>query len=128
MKIIDDINQVISLLNQIESESKNLPEKLSHADLKISDIYHFIENNNLSAKGCCRIVKLLKGVLIERRVIKIEKAISMSFNSNKNKLLQEDNRNIFSTSINQLAKNCRSDDYKYNVLSEEEIKKFCEGD
>ena len=128
MQIIDDINQVLSLLDKIDSEYKELPDKLSRADLQLSDIYHFIENNNLSARGCCRIVKLLKSVLSERRAIKMEKAISMSFNSNKNKLVNEGNRSILTTSINQLAKNWLTEDYKYSVLSEEEIKKYCEGD
>ena len=70
-KALELADSLFSTSEEIKAEWKDLSNKQSIADQKISDVEHFIElSNNLNASQGYKAYKLLKEVLEERRNIK----------------------------------------------------------
>ena len=86
MDVIEKINECVKILDEVDEYFKSIPEKQSENDMAISDIYHYIENNQISTKGSYRLIKELKKVRDERRVIKNNYELLQVFNSNKKSL------------------------------------------
>ena len=63
---LETICKVVELLDELDSQFEKIPDYQSKNDMQISDLYHYIENQSISTKGCYRIVKKLK----ERLIIK----------------------------------------------------------
>ncbi|MCM1052467.1 MAG: hypothetical protein NC483_00595 [Ruminococcus sp.] len=123
--VLEEVKNVVASLNKIENYGKRLSDDLSHQDLKLSDLYHFIEINKLDTKGCYRMIKELKQVLEERREIKINLAVLKSFDMQKQKLLNHDNRQIMLSAVCKCHKEQVTED-GYNVYTNEELKELIE--
>ena len=65
--IIGDIEKNLAKLNEHQI---TLTKRLSEADLKVTDVQHYIENNSFNASDGYKLCKLLQQILQERRGIK----------------------------------------------------------
>ncbi len=123
--VLEEIKNVVISLNKIEDYGSKLSNELSKQDLKLSDLYHFIELNKLDTKGCYRMIKELKQVLKDRREVKINLAVLKSFDMQKQKLLNHDNRQIMLSAVCKCHKEQITED-GYNIYTKEELKELIE--
>ena len=118
---------MLELFQNTDKRLKELRSKQSVSDIKQDEILHYIENHTLSASQSCKLLKQLKKIREERRIIKDEIDIVNSIKDTfvdkyKNKFIEKD--------IIQALKNLRAIEekqnnpqYTYQYLTEElEIK------
>lgn len=121
-EIRNKIIELSKILDEIDCFSSNIPSKDQEFDLKLSDLYHKLENMNLDSKKCYRFCKELKTVLLERREYKNNKDIYMLYNKNIQKLFSGvDNRKIVLSQLSTEEKKLRSSKYKNRIYTEEEL-------
>lgn len=123
INVKDKIVEVSKLLDELDEQKPNLVNALSECDLKLSDLYHYVEHNKMDAKACCRMIKELKKVLIERREVKINLAVISSFEMQKQKIVSHDNRKIMLSQVCKCYKD-EGQDYVYRIYTEEELKEL----
>lgn len=119
MDVIEKINECIKILDELDEYFASIPSKCSDNDLAISDLYHYIESNQVSSKGCYRIIKELKEHLIVRRQLKEEQELLRTFVNHKNKLNLTENRKMLLSEVNK-TKNRLTTPYNYRVYESEE--------
>ena len=69
--MLDDLlNYMLHLFKETEANLKYEKEKLSEIDKELSDLDHFLENNDLQAGKLSKLGKLRKEIRKERREIK----------------------------------------------------------
>ena len=105
------LKYMLVFFQDIDKRLQKLSEEQSVADIKQSDILHYIENHNLNASQSCKLVKQLKKVRKERREIKNEIDVIQSLKDTfvdkyKNKFIEKD--------IIQALKNLRQLEEKHN--------------
>ena len=105
------LKYMLVFFQDIDKRLQKLSEEQSVADIKQSDILHYIENQNLNASQSCKLVKQLKKVRKERREIKNEINVIQSLKDTfvdkyKNKFIEKD--------IIQALKNLRQLEEKHN--------------
>ena len=61
------LKYMLVFFQDIDKRLQKLREEQSIADIKQSDILHYIENHNLNASQSCKLIKQLKKVRKERR-------------------------------------------------------------
>lgn len=123
MDIIRSLTKSIALLDEIEEEYETIPKIQSELDLRLSDVYHFIEHNHLNTSQRYRIVSLLRNLLEERRKNKTDWELLRTFKNIENKLSQKDNRKMLIAEIRKKEKLINSN-YKYRIYTEEELKEL----
>ena len=92
-------------------------------DCKLSDLLHYIENNNLNAPQSCKIVKEIKKQREIRRKIRQDTELFRTYNTNVNRLTNENNRKMLLAEMNKTNKNL-SKKYHNRVYTEEELKEL----
>lgn len=70
MEIEELMKYMLNLFNNTDKELQREYEKLSNKDLELSDLDHYIENNNLKSYEYAKVGKLRKTLREERRQIK----------------------------------------------------------
>ena len=80
-ELINNIQEAFALLDKVEKLNDIIHDQQSNVDSRLSDLYHYIENNNLNAAECCRIIKEIKKVREERRDINTAWEILRIFNA-----------------------------------------------
>lgn len=120
MNIIEEVKEVISKLNTIDSYNSSLPQQLSIIDKKQQDILHLIESQKISAFEAYRIIKELRQVRIERRKIKNDMELLRVYDENKNKLSSNENRQFLLHEVCKKEKNLNTE-YKYQEYTKEEL-------
>ena len=105
------LKYMLVFFQDIDKRLQKLSEEQSVADIKQSDILHYIENHNLNASQSCKLIKQLKKVRKERREIKNEIDVIQSLKDTfvdkyKNKFIEKD--------IIQALKNLRQLEEKHN--------------
>lgn len=126
MDIVQKIKDVVEGLDELDNYFANIPSKQSENDLAVSDLYHYVEENSISTKGSYRMIKELREHLIVRRELKEHQELLRTFNNNKNKLLQTENRKMLLAEINKTEKRL-STPYNYRIYeSEENLKEIIE--
>lgn len=121
------LKYMLVFFQDIDKRLNELNKEQSVADIKQDEILHYVENHKLSASQSCKLIKKLKEVRKERRLIKDEIDIVRSLKDTfvdkyKNKFIEKD--------IMQAIKNLRALEnrqnnpkYTYQYLTEElEIK------
>ena len=88
--MLEEIIETINKLDKIDEYIESLSESLSTSDLKLSDLYHELEENKLDAIQCCKFVKEMQKVCINRRKIKEDLTISSAYKNNISKLANKD--------------------------------------
>ena len=126
-ELIDNIKTAFDYLTKVEELNNTIHDMQSNVDSKLSDLYHYIENNNLNAAECCRVVKEIKKVREERRDINNAWEILRIFNNNPGKLQNEGSRKILFAELKREEKRLNNSIYKNRVYKEEEIKDILKG-
>lgn len=123
MNVKDKINDVIVILNEIDTYDSALSDNLSLVDSKICDLLHLIENNTLKTNQCYRVIKELHNLRIERRKIKNDMELMKVYRDNKQKLSNQDYRQFLLSNIGKKEKQLNGE-YKNRIYTEEELKEM----
>ena len=124
INIVKQVQKVCDLLDELDEYLDSLPELHSEMDLRMSDLYHPIENEKLTSTQAKRFTDEIKSVCNNRRIIKDDIAYAKVFRDNINKLVQKDNRQMLLSKLYTLAKQKEDAQYTYRVYSDEEINKL----
>lgn len=124
--IVNELKVIIDKLDQIDKYFDSMGELESNIDMKLSDLYHYIENNTLKTNECYRIVKEIKKQLEIRRHLKEDYTLLSTYKNNHARLNNENNRKMLMTEMHKAKKNL-SKKYKNRVYTEEEIKEILGG-
>lgn len=119
--ISKQIINITNLLNDLDEYLNEIPNLQSQIDEELSDLYHYIENNELSAKQSFKMIKLIREKRIIRRGLNNDYEMKKTYISNRNKLLVDSQRQFFLTEIHKKNKELSSK-YKNRRLTDEEIK------
>ena len=111
MEILDEID------NMINSQSNELQE----IDYKISDLLHYLENNDLSDKECVKFVKIMQEFRQIRKSLHKEHEIEKAYKENSSKVMGNNTRQMLMAEINKAVKQWNNE-YKYRIITEDEIK------
>lgn len=123
MDIINNLTKAIDLLNEIDDELSRSPNLQSNVDSKLSDIYHYIENNKLTTSQRYRIVGILADLRRERRQVLNDYELLKTFNNNESKLCNKDNRKMLLAEMRKKEKQLHTV-YKNRIYTEEELKEL----
>ena len=126
MDIVEEVKNIIIKLNELEKYKEELPQKLSIQDSKEQDILHYIEDDKFGAFESYRILKELKKVRTERRIIKNDYELLQVFSSNKNKILNGSNRQFLMQDLYNKQKSLKAK-YKNRQYTEEQFTKILGG-
>lgn len=121
--IIDKITNAISILDEIDNMIKTQSEELQKVDYKLSDLYHLIENNDLSDEASINVVREIHLLRKERRSLNNEHDLEVVYQNQKQKMIGNDSRQFLVTELNKTNKRLNSE-YKNRVYTEEEIEKL----
>lgn len=119
--ISKQIINITNLLNDLDEYLNEIPNLQSQIDEELSDLYHYIENNELSTKQSLKMIKLIREKRIIRRGLNNDYEMKKTYISNRNKLLVDSQRQFFLTEIHKKNKELSSK-YKNRRLTDEEIK------
>ena len=114
------INEQLADLDDYFNE---LPNLQSQIDEELSDLLHYIENNDLTPKQSTKMIKLLKQKRMVRRGLCNDYEIKKVYNAHKGKLAIDTQRPFFLSEIHKKAKELNST-YKSRQLSDEQIKEL----
>lgn len=121
------LKYMLVFFQDIDKRLKELSSEQSIADIKQDEILHYIEIHNLSASQSCKLIKQLKKVRKERRIVKNEintiNCLKDTFvDKYKNKLIEKDIMQALKN-LKQLENKQNNPKYTYQYLTEElEIK------
>ena len=118
--MIDKILEASKILDEVDDYIDTLPDEQSKCDSKLSDLYHLLENNNLSASQCCKFVKEMKSVCQERRQVKNDFEIGKTFNTYRNRLNTKANREMLLCELYKREKRTQLE-YQYRIYTEQEL-------
>ncbi len=122
MSVEDILKLVLKFFQETDKRLEELKNKLSVWDIKQQEILHYIENHNLNAAESCKLIKLLKNIRSERRIIKDEMDIIRSVKDTfidkyKNKFIEKD---LIQTikNLKQLEVRQNNPKYTYQFLTQ----------
>nr|DAP64636.1 MAG TPA: AT hook containing protein [Caudoviricetes sp.] len=121
--IIEKIKNAICILDDIDDMIRTQSIELQKVDYKLSDLYHLIENNELSDEASINVVKEIHDLRKERRSLNNEHDLELAYQNQKSKMIGNDSRQFIMTEINKTNKRLNSE-YKNRVYTEEEIEKL----
>lgn len=121
MEILEKIKEANKLLNEVELYFDSVPIQQSKIDSQLSDLYHYIENNNLNAIQSCKIIKQIKLKRQERRKLLNDYELLKTYESNSTKLSNRENRQFLLTELNKTEKRLNNT-YKNRIYTEEQFK------
>ena len=121
--IIDKITNAISILDEIDNMIKTQSEELQKVDYKLSDLYHLIENNELSDEASINVVREIHLLRKERRSLNNEHVLEVVYQNQKQKMIGNDSRQFLVTELNKTNKRLNSE-YKNRVYTTEQIEQL----
>jgi len=124
-KITEKIRDAIKILDEIDEMIKSQPTELQTIDLELSDLYHLIENNELSDAASINVIKRIHELRQKRRSLKNEYEIETTYQTHKSKLTGNETRTFLANEIYKTVKKLNSE-YKNRVLTDEDIQKLLE--
>ena len=120
-ELLDLIKQTIQQIDTLEGYLETLSDKRRVNDYQISDLLHFIENNDIKAKDSNKLIKLIKEKRVVRKDLMKQDSIREVWNNNINKLTLKTNRQFLLHEINKRDKSLDTE-YRYRELNEEQLK------
>lgn len=126
MNIVGELKDVTEKLDMLDSYLNSMSELESNVDMKLSDLYHYIEFNTLKTNECYRIVKEIKKQREIRRNLKNDYALLSTYRNNHQRLNNENNRKMLMAEMYKAKKDLNKK-YKNRVYTEEEIKNILGG-
>lgn len=124
-KIVELVKQGIEILDKIDEMIKTQSIELQKIDYELSDLYHLIENNELSDEASVNIIKRIHDLRKERRALNNEYEIENTYQTHKSKLAGNGTRQFLATEILKTVKQLGKK-YTNRVLTEEDIKSLIE--
>lgn len=121
MEILEKIKEANKLLNEVELYFDSVPAQQSKIDSQLSDLYHYIENNNLNAIQSCKIIKQIKLKRQERRKLLNDYELLKTYENNSTKLSNSENRQFLLAELNKTEKRLNNT-YKNRIYTEEQFK------
>lgn len=125
--IIEKINQVIKLLDEIDSMIETQPTEIQNIDYQLSDYLHLIENNELNESASVGVVKKIHDLRIARRSLKNEHEIENTYNTHKSKLAGNETRQFLLHEIHKTIKGLATP-YRNRVLTDEDVDSLLNGE
>lgn len=124
--LLGKIKQACDLLDEVEDYVKDLDDRHSNCDMKLSDMYHLIETSdvdNWSKSELRNVTREIKSICEVRRKVKINIALRRVYQDNVGKLNNSANRAMLLEKLYKSDKQYNSD-YVYRVYKEDEISKL----
>lgn len=121
--VIEKITNAISILDEIDNMIKTQSEELQKVDYKLSDLYHLIENNDLSDEASINVVREIHLLRKERRSLNNEHDLEVVYQNQKQKMIGNDSRQFLVTELNKTNKRLNSE-YKNRVYTTEQIEQL----
>lgn len=125
--IIEELKDVTAKLDKLDEYFNSMSELESNIDMKLSDLYHYIENNTLKTNECYRIVREIKKQRQIRRILKNDYALLSTYKNNHQRLNNEKNRKLFLAEMHKTQKSLNTK-YKNRVLTDEDFIKILGGE
>ena len=125
VEIVELVKQGIEILDKIDEMIKTQSVELQKIDYELSDLYHLIENNELSDEASINIVRRIHDLRKERRALNNEYEIENTYQTHKSKLAGNGTRQFLATEILKTVKQLGKK-YTNRVLTEEDIKSLIE--
>ena len=129
--------QILGITEQLKDLNDyfdELPNLQSQVDEELSDLLHYIESNDLTPKQSVKMIKLLQQKRLVRRGLCNDYEIKKVYNTHRNKLVIDTQRQFFLSEVCKKAKELNSQ-YRYRqfgvnendtaqrkVVAEDEIK------
>ena len=123
MEVIKTLQEINNTLNELDPYYDGLANELSVIDLKIQDLLHYIENNNISILWSYKYIVELKKLRMERRRIKRDMFILSKYNEHKNKIISSGNRQFLMSEVYKAEKQLDTP-YKNRQYKDEEIEEI----
>ena len=124
-KIVELVKQGIEILDKIDEMIKTQSVELQKIDYEIRDLYHLIENNELSEEASINLIKRIHDLWKERRALNNEYEIENTYQTHKSKLAGNGTRQFLATEILKTVKQLGKK-YTNRVLTDEDIKSLIE--
>ena len=124
--MVGKITEACRLLDEVEEYVKDLDDRHSLCDLKLSDMYHLIENNNVdewSKSELKNVTKEIKNICEIRRKVKVDVGLRKIYQDNIAKLNKAENRAMLLEKLNHGAKSYNTD-YSYRVYKQDDLDKL----
>ena len=125
VEIVELVKQGIEILDKIDEMIKTQSVELQKIDYELSDLYHLIENNELSDEASVNVIKRIHDLRKERRALNNEYEIESAYQTHKSKLAGNGTRQFLATEILKTVKQLGKK-YTNRVLTEEDIKSLTE--
>lgn len=119
--IVEKIRDAVQMLDDIDTMIRTQSQELQKVDYELSDLYHLIENNDLSAEASFKIVKRIHELRQQRRSLNNEHEIESTYQTNKSKMTGNETRQFLTTEIHKTVKQLKSE-YRNRILTDEDIK------
>ena len=120
LELLGKINNVLTLLDEIDTIMEELPEKQSNIELLRSDLEHLLEDKEMGSVGYKNIARELEKVRKQRRHLKKAYEVSQCFKNNRGKITYKDQRPFVRTNIENCYKNLQTS-YNYRLLDAKNI-------
>ena len=120
LELLGKINNVLTLLDEIDTIMEVLPEKQSNIELLRSDLEHLLEDKEMGSVGYKNIARELEKVRKQRRHLKKAYEVSQCFKNNRGKITYKDQRPFVRTSMENCYKNLQTS-YNYRLLNAKNI-------
>ena len=123
--IVEKIKDAVKILDEIDDMINSQSNELQTIDLELSDLYHLIENNELSDEASVKIVKRVHDLRKLRRSLNNEFEIESVYQTHKSKLAGNNTRRFLA---NEIYKTVKQLGKKYNnrILTDEDVKSILE--
>lgn len=121
LELLGKINNVLTLLDEIDIIMEELPEKQRNIELLRSDLEHLLEDKEMGSIGYKNIARELEKVRKQRRHLKKAYEISKCFKNNRGKITYKEQRPF----VRQALKTCFEElqtSYNYRLLNAQNIK------
>ena len=118
---LKEVIKAINTISDFEDNKDSLVEELSKSDTEISDLLHFLENENFNARDGYKVAKRIKEARQKRRKAKNGISLIQTFEQNSNKLINSDNRRMLISILGREEKRLSNTEYNYRIIDKEEI-------
>lgn len=119
--VLNKIKEVIVLLDEIDTMIEEQSQELQKVDYELSDLYHYIENENISTETSVKLIERIKYLRLLRKSLNIEYAIEKAYKDNSSKMMGNNTRSFLLNSVCKARETYRNNEYKNRVLTDEDI-------
>lgn len=122
-ELISLIKNICLQLDTLDEYLESISEQKRKVDYELSDLLHFIENNDIKAKDSNKLIKLIKEKRLIRRDLNKQDSIKDTYNNNISRLALKNNRQFLLSEVLKKEKSLETE-YRYRELDENELKEL----